>query len=387
MKNAVMYGAGNIGRGFIGELFSKSGYRVTFIDIDDMLIARLNTRGQYPIRILNEQKTYDISVINVCAVNAKDEQAAANAICNADIMASAVGGNVLRKIAPVIAAGIEKRSKHKRPLDIIVCENLHNADKVLRSFVEEHINENCKGFLSECVGFVSASVGRMVPVVTDELKAYDPLIVGVEPFNTLPVDANAFKGEIPDIKNMLPAKNFAYYTQSKLYIHNMLHSICAYLGFLKGWTYIYEAINDEEIAKTLRGALGEISQAISAEHGVEAEKPTAYGEDLIRRFANRALADSVVRVGRDTPRKLAYQDRLVGAARLCEKHGVEFDYIAQGIAAALMFDCDDESRKVCKAARDLGAEAALIKYSNLPRESEILKLAQKIYNALHKQNK
>lgn len=379
MKNAVMYGAGNIGRGFIGELFSESGYRVTFIDIDDMVVNQLNARRQYPIRILDDEKIYDIVISNVCAVNGKDIKAAADAISKADIMATAVGGNVLPKIAPVIAAGIKKRCGDGKPLDIIVCENLHDADKILRRLVGGHISDKSRDYLANCVGFVSTSVGRMVPVVTDELKAYDPLIVGVEPFNILPVDARAFKGKIPDIKNMLLSENIAYHTQSKLYIHNMLHSTCAYLGYEKGYEYIYEAVGDSEIAKVLRGALGEISRAISAEHGVAVEKSVNYGEDLIKRFANRALADSVARVGRDTPRKLAYEDRLVGAARLCEKHGIGFEYIAEGIAAALMFAADEASRGVCETAGNLGPAAALEKYSNLPQDSKILKLAEQKY--------
>lgn len=379
MKNAVMYGAGNIGRGFIGELFSESGYRVTFIDVDDSLVNLLESRGQYPIRILDDNNTCDKIISNVGAVNGKDMPAAAQAVASADIMATAVGGNILARIAPIIARGIELRSRGGKPLDIIVCENLHNADRIFRSLVEESINPACREFLCESVGFVSASIGRMVPVVTDTLKAVDPLIVGVEPFCTLPVDACAFKGEIPKIVNLLPADNIAYHTDSKLYIHNMLHSSCAYLGFIMGYTYIYEAVSDGEIIKTVRGALGEVSEAITAEHGVDADLPIRYGEDLIRRFANRALADSVERVGRDTPRKLAFEDRLVGAARLCEKHGVKFENIARGIAAALVFSADDSSKGVAQLARSSGPGAALKRYAGLSENSGILGRASELY--------
>jgi mannitol-1-phosphate 5-dehydrogenase len=50
MKKAVMYGAGNIGRGFIGQLFSESGYHVVFIDIADSVVDRLNKDGCYPVK-------------------------------------------------------------------------------------------------------------------------------------------------------------------------------------------------------------------------------------------------------------------------------------------------------------------------------------------------
>ena len=53
MKKAVMYGAGNIGRGFIGQLFSESGYEVAFIDVNREIIDQLNRDGQYPVGVLS----------------------------------------------------------------------------------------------------------------------------------------------------------------------------------------------------------------------------------------------------------------------------------------------------------------------------------------------
>ena len=42
-----MYGGGNIGRGFIGMLFSMSGYEVTFIDVAEPVIEGLNREKKY----------------------------------------------------------------------------------------------------------------------------------------------------------------------------------------------------------------------------------------------------------------------------------------------------------------------------------------------------
>ena len=42
MKQAIMIGAGNIGRGFIGAILSRSGYHVTFADVNMTLIDAIN---------------------------------------------------------------------------------------------------------------------------------------------------------------------------------------------------------------------------------------------------------------------------------------------------------------------------------------------------------
>ena len=131
---AVMYGAGNIGRGFIGQLFSQSGYETAFIDVAPAVIEQLNTQHEYPVRILYKEGYEESMVKNVSCVDGKDPEAIADAIAEADVMATAVGVNILKFIFGNIAGGLRKRwqDPDKAPLNIIICENLIGADKYLK---------------------------------------------------------------------------------------------------------------------------------------------------------------------------------------------------------------------------------------------------------------
>ena len=108
--NAIMYGAGNIGRGFIGQLFHMSGYEISFIDVNMTVIDKLNTDGQYPVYITEADGYREYLVTGVRGVNGRDNEAIAEAMAEADIMATAVGVNILKFIAKPLAAGIEKRA-------------------------------------------------------------------------------------------------------------------------------------------------------------------------------------------------------------------------------------------------------------------------------------
>ena len=121
---AVMYGAGNIGRGFIGQLLSQSGYSVSFIDVNKDIINAMNERGEYTVCVLSNDADEEITVKNVSAVDGLDADAVAKAIAEADLMATAVGVNVLPFITEPVAAGIKARFEAgARPLNIIICEN------------------------------------------------------------------------------------------------------------------------------------------------------------------------------------------------------------------------------------------------------------------------
>lgn len=365
MKKAIMYGGGNIGRGFIAQLFYMSGYETVFIDVNDALVNRINENGKYPIFITNGDEYTEFTVENIRAVNGRDIDAVAKEIATADLMATAVGANILKFIAEPIAAGIDMRAKDNgAPLNIIVCENLLDADKYLRSLIDEKISENGKAYLTSSVGIAEASIGRMVPAAPKEITDKDPLAICVEPYCVLPVDSSAFIGDVPDIVGIKPFAPFDFYIRRKLYMHNMSHAILAYTGWLRGYSKLWEAAGDYELRYIALGALLESSLALSQEYGVDMTELIDHSYDLLNRFDNKLLGDTVERVGKDTIRKLAPTDRLTGAALLCLKHNIKPVFIAKGIAAALKFapESDDAAKTVNEFYKENGLDAAVEKF-------------------------
>ncbi len=334
--NAVMYGGGNIGRGFIGALLSQSGYRVTFIDVAEPVVKHLQEKECYPIRYVYSGGHEDVLVENVTAVNGNDTEAASDVIANCDIMATAVGARILKFIVPNIVAGLRKRwAQGNKPLNIIVCENLMDANLVVEGMIKEQLTEEeCKKF-DETVGLVEASIGRMVPVQTEEMKAGEPMRVCVERYGFLPTDKAAFKGGVPEIKNMVPFAPFDFYIKRKLYVHNMGHATCAYLGDLLGLEYIYQSIDVADVRILVQNAMLESAMALSKKYGVAYEDIVMHITDLLNRFTNAALRDTCARVGGDPGRKLSPDDRLIGSSALALEVGVTPAYIAVGAAAGL----------------------------------------------------
>lgn len=333
---AIMYGGGNIGRGFIGATLSQSGYEVTFIDVAEPVVKALQEKHQYPVRYVSSEGYEDVMIQNVTAVNGNDTEAASDAIAECDIMATAVGARILKFIVPNIVAGLRKRwERTGRALNIIICENLMDANKVLEGMLKDQLTDEEKKIFDEKVGLVEASIGRMVPVQTEAMKDGDPMRVCVERYCYLPVDKDAFVGEIPAVTNMVPFSPFDFYIKRKLYVHNMGHAVCAYLGGYEGRKYIYQSIDDPEVLNIVQNAMLESAQALSKKYGVELDKLMLHITDLLGRFRNAALQDTCKRVGGDPTRKLAAADRLIGSSLLALEQGICPAYIAVGAAGAV----------------------------------------------------
>ena len=335
MKKAVMYGGGNIGRGFIGILFSQSGYEVTFIDVAEPVVRALQENKQYPIRVVSTGGHEDVWIKNVTAANGNLPEAV-EAIANCDIMATAVGARILKFIVPNIVAGLRKRWElGMGSLNIIICENLNDANKILEGMLKAQLTDEEQAKFDATVGLVEASIGRMVPVQTDEMKDGEPLRVCVERYDFLPVDKAAFKGEIPEIKNMVPYEPFDFYIKRKLFVHNMGHATCAYLGGILGVDYIYQAIAMPEVRVLVQNAMQESAMTLHKHYRADLAKLQEHITDLLFRFTNEALKDTCQRVGADPARKLNSTDRLVGSSLLALKEGITPAYISVGTAAGL----------------------------------------------------
>ena len=375
VKKAVMYGGGSIGRGFLGQLFYMSGYSTCFIDVDKNLVNELADKKEYEIKIALPTGYQAQPIKNVTAVNGLDPVEAAEAIAQCSIMATAVGVNILPLIAKTLALGLDKRFESTgNPLDIVVCENMSDGGSYLKKLVLEHAAH--KDFINSSVGFVSASVGRMVPVS-------DSADIIVESYNELPIDRDALKTDVSDLKNFIPVSPFAIEKYKKYFMHNMSHAIVAYIGYIKGCEYLWQAMADKEILRVAKGALSESIKAISKYFNTDKEPLELYADDLLKRYANKYLGDTVLRVGRDPVRKLGNDDRLAGAAHFCIKNGFEPEYIPYGIAAALCFNpsTDVSAPQLQEYLNANGPASTLVHYSGIDSDSLLAEKVLELYKS------
>jgi len=372
-RKIVQFGAGKIGRSLVGQLFSKAGWEVVFVEARPEVVEALNREGAYLVRVKDESPE-DIRVENVRAVDARERERIAEEIAGADCIATAVGANALPRIFETLAAGLARR---RRPVSVIMCENLRGAATIAR--------EGCLAYLPEgfdidaVAGFVETSIGKMVPIMPEEVARRDVLEVWAERYNKIVADADAFIGEDIDVPGIEKHHHFEAHVDRKLFIHNMGHATCAYHGFLAGKEYIREAMAVPEIERATRAAMWESGGMLTARYPqvFDEEGQSEHIEDLLRRFRNRALGDTVYRVGRDLQRKLAPNDRFVAAMRLDLANGVEPVETVRGFTAGFFFRGADESGRMFPGDAEFhamldseGFEAVLEKISGITRERD-----------------
>ncbi|HRX11979.1 MAG TPA: hypothetical protein P5210_10040, partial [Draconibacterium sp.] len=247
-KSILVFGAGKIGRSFIGQIFGLSGFEVVFSDVDATLTDELNKQKSYRVIIKSEVEE-TLIIHNVRAVSGFNRTQVVKEISNASILAVCVGKNALEKIIPVIAEGLQaKQAEHPGlPTDIIIAENMRSAGEFFRKKLSGCLPEEFP--IDELVGLVETSIGKMVPIMQQEDIENDPLLIYAEPYNKLIVDKNGFKGEIPVVDGLCPKENIKAWVDRKAFIHNLGHATVAYFGAFKhpGSKYIFEVLEDPEV--------------------------------------------------------------------------------------------------------------------------------------------
>ena len=341
MSTVLIFGAGNIGRAFIGQIFSKNGYEVVFADVQETIINLLNDRKSYTLAIReNDEEDEIINISNVRAVNVKNISDVVDEICDADILATSVGMNAIPHIAPVIAEGIQERiNRQKRSIDLILAENIHNGKDFLLTELRKYISEEIE--VERYLGIVQSSIGKMVPIVTEKDKENDPLLVASERYNELILDSDGFLNMIPNFPEVNAVHPIEAYIDRKLYIHNLGHAAAAYIGShsYPSVELLAEVLECPDISQQVRAAMMESASALADKYPetFDSRSLKSHVNDLLCRFRNRSLGDTVFRVGRDLKRKLNREDRILGAIRNCEFYGVLWGNIGKVFMAARDF--------------------------------------------------
>jgi mannitol-1-phosphate 5-dehydrogenase len=379
---AVHFGAGNIGRGFIGLMLSQAGYEVCFVDVNDELVSRLREKKQYVVCLANDSQDR-IAVSNVTAINGKELERVAEAVAQADLVTTAVGVNVLKHIAEGIARGIEMRLDNGAgPLHVIACENAIGGSSQLKEHVYGQLKEAYRSRADASVAFPNAAVDRIVPVQHHE----DPLMVTVEPFYEWVVDRSQMIPGTQPIQGVHYVDRLEPYIERKLFTVNTGHCCAAYLGHVYGYRTIQDSMANETIAAKVKAVLEETGALLIGKYGFDAGEHEQYIRQILQRFRNPNLTDEVVRVGRSPIRKLSPGDRLVRPALQLLERGTEPVHLAGAMAAALLFDYpeDPEAREIQAHIRTYGLDEAIGKYTSIGKDHPLHPIIVREYEQLQR---
>ncbi|MEW1834508.1 mannitol-1-phosphate 5-dehydrogenase [Microbacterium sp. NPDC079995] len=330
---AVHFGAGNIGRGFVGLLLHEGGYDLVFSDVAPTLVETINAASEYTVHEVGPGGG-DKTVTGFRALNSQaDPDAVAEEIATADVVTTAVGPNILPFVAPHILEGLARRDANAKPLQVMACENAIGATDTLRAEIEK-LAGDAWGDLSARAVFANTAVDRIVPGQPDGAG----VDVTVEPFFEWAIEQGPFGGDLPNIPGAHFVDDLAPYIERKLFTVNTGHAATAYFGYVAGITRISDALADTGIRAKVEQALEETSAFLSAAHGLDADELAGYRATILERFSNASLPDTVQRVGRQPLRKLSRHERFVGPASAAAERGLSVDGLVAAMSAALRFE-------------------------------------------------
>ncbi|MCX8081795.1 MAG: hypothetical protein N3D17_00085 [bacterium] len=374
-RKVVIFGAGQIGRGFIGDICHSSGYHLVFVDVVEEVVNMLNEKKEYPLWLLGNDRKEEKLITDLSAIHFSDREKISQILVDTDVVFTAVGANNIKSLAPLLADGIDRKAEifPDSYFNVVICENLLGSSDILKEEIKKYLSSGGMSFLENRTGLIESVVSRMVAPLSDDMRKKYPLLVTVEPYNILPVEKKKFRGDIPPIKGLYPVEDLFPYEELKLFIHNLSHACLAYLGYLKGYTYIWEALENPDIRDIFDEVVSETRAALIKKHNFNTSEIDEYINDLVKRFGNKLLKDTVFRVGRDPLRKIGHNDRIAGAINLCLSQGIYPEKICFVMATCLCYNYpeDKSAMEMQKMIKEKGIFYILKEVSKI-EEREII---------------
>jgi mannitol-1-phosphate 5-dehydrogenase len=351
------FGFGPIQGGlFVDEAYASGNFsRIVIAEIDQKLVGAVRANGgSYAVNIARKDRIDVVNIRNIELLNPTidgDRNKLIEALSQSTEIVTSLpsvafyeaGAN---SVVSLIAQGLQKYLADATI--IYTAENNNHAAEIL----EKSVAAKLGGAIPKRVQFLNTVIGKMSQVVTDPAeiaqKKLAPIAPGidraflVEEFNRILVTRCTIDGFTPGIKVFLEKDDLLPFEEAKLYGHNAIHALLAYLGAVKGYSKMTELKDDASIMAIAEKAfLNESGAAlIKKYHSLGDELFTQAGYrsfafDLLERMTNPFLSDTVERAGRDPLRKLGYDDRIFGTMHLALEQGAEPVNMAIGALAGI----------------------------------------------------
>ena len=333
-RRALVFGAGRVACGALGKVLVTSGFDTTFVARRAGVIGAIARAHGYTLEVAG-QRTIFIPAAG--ALDVSRPGPVIDAIAESDVVFTALGVDGLRAVAPLLARGLWLRSTRRKaaPLPIIACENLPGAGAYLSQVVLDATSPVAEVAVQEAGRFSSALTHCIISEVREERGL---LVVVADQAADLVIDEVPLAGVAVSISGSSYTDRFAAAVMRKLFVLNCAHAAAAYHGHQAGCTYLHEAMALPDIAGRVRAVLSESAAALTAEFPADAAVIASDAAAAFRRISNAELRDPVRRVAKDPRRKLVACERLLGPARLAQRHGLAHHALVDAAVAALLYD-------------------------------------------------
>lgn len=385
MKKALVFGAGKIGQGFIGELLHDDGYEIIFADVSDEVIEEINKNNCYSLFLTNHN--YEEKVINnVSALSLlKNQEEIIESITQVDIIATSVMKTNLVSVAPILVRGLKRRLYEglSRVL-VMACENaIMGTDTLVSLMVDTGIVTMDQ--LKEIGAYPNTGVDRFVfGGVYNGKKG-----TAISDSHELAIERQ--KLDDPDSKPIAGAEyvdNLEAVLKRKIYLVNCWLAITSYIGHIHGYTMVDEALRDAAIQEKVKKAVLESAAGLEKKFGFSKDEMTHYiNEMIIKRYDDynqEGINDPIARVARQPIRKLSPDDRIMGPVYIASEYGLSTEHLLYGAAYAFKYDNpeDEEAVKLQEYIQKDGIENTIERITGLQKGSAMFNLVLDYYNAI-----
>jgi len=309
-KQLLIYGAGAIGRGYLPWVFTPDKYEYTFIEKNPKILALLKKQKSYTtyMSLKGQYKQLTVPI--------KDAYDSGEGLDHDQYSA------ILVSVGPRNFMGLRDLFRSTRT-PIICFENDDSLPLLMR-----------KATGNDRIYFAIPDVitSNTAP---EHLLKKDPLSIVTE--NGVCFIDKAAKSVGGDC-HYISTTELRRQWLAKLFLHNTPHCVTAYFGSLLGSSYLHEAMQNRRAASVIRGIMREMEKMLEVTYRLDKKFLRFYSTKELRRFSNVLLFDPISRVAREPFRKLAPNERLIGAAQLCLSSGIIPKNLIIGIMAAFMFE-------------------------------------------------
>ena len=342
MSTFLGIGLGPIQTGiFLSGAFKGKFDRVVIAEVDDKLKKAVNSTGEVSINIAAADRVYPetytgIEVFN--PTNETDLEQLVAVAAEADELATALPSvNFFKHVTPWLKKGFAMTPGKRR--FIYTAENNNHAAEELAAllgdeFPETYCLNTVVGKMSGVITAAECAERNMKPLSPDADRGHL-----VEEFNKILISS------APGIENRLTqgliVKPDLYpFEEAKLYGHNAIHFMLGTFGKQRGLELMSELRDHVDlICDAFSAFVDESGRALCCKYNNFDPLFTKtgfreYAVDLLVRMTNPFLRDAIDRITRDLPRKLSWNDRVIGTMRVVMSQGVEPNIIAKAAALA-----------------------------------------------------